>query len=253
MTFDLHVFPDMDAVAAEAARRFADAAQTALRAHGKFSVVLSGGSTPQPLFELLGAAPAYANKVPWKKTHFFFADERHVPPDHPESNYGQAYRLLLSRRPIPPANIVRFKGEAASAQEAAQAYSTALREFFTLKAYQSPPFDLILLGLGSDGHTASLFPDVPVPTRSGALAAALWIPHLQAYRMTLTPLALSGARQVIFLVKGREKAAMLKSVLQEEPGRFPAQGVHSRDGITTWLADADAASRLNVQRSRRHR
>lgn len=244
----IHVYRDAATLAAAAAQHVANLAQTAVAHHGRFALALSGGSTPQALFALL-AEPPFANTLPWHAMHIFWGDERLVPPDDPGSNYFHAATLLLSKVPIPPQNVHRVRGEASPTAAAAD-YAQALRAF-TGDQRGWPIFDLVLLGLGSDGHTASLFPG-PIPTAETTrpvITVTADYGDRPAQRLTLTPLVFNDARQVTFLVSGAGKAAAVAAVVgpdgaKADPQRWPAARIRPRDGRVTWLLDQDAAARL---------
>jgi 6-phosphogluconolactonase len=225
-----------------AAAEFAGLASEAVRRQGRFRVALSGGSTPKGLYSLLaGAAGA---SIPWDKTCFFWSDERHVPPDHPESNYRMANEAMLSKVPARPENIFRIHSEEKDANAAAAAYEQTLRTFFGLRPCEFPRFDLILLGLGPEGHAASLFPDSPAMEEKNRLVVDNWVEKFKTDRITFTLPLLNHAACVMFLISGNEKAAILREVL-ENPGQdLPAQKVHPEDGRLIWLADRAAAAAL---------
>jgi 6-phosphogluconolactonase len=185
--------------------------------------------------------------MPWDKIHFCWGDERHVPPDHPDSNYRMAREVLFSKVPVPPENIHRIKSEIAEASEAADRYEETLRKLFRLSADQFPRFDLILLGLGSDGHTASIFPGSQVIKEKRRLVVASWVQQLKSSRITLTPPVLNKAEAVVFLVSGLEKAPALHSVLEGDyqPEHLPAQLIRSNKSNVLWLVDHEAASMLS--------
>jgi len=239
------VLEDGEALAHEAARRFTALALGACAERGRFCVALSGGSTPRRLHALL-ASPPWREEVPWERVFVFFGDERFLPPDDPESNYAMARETLLSRVPIPPDQVFAFPTVGVTPEDAAREYAETLAEFF---APTAPALDLVLLGIGGDGHTASLFPEKPqVTTPSEALVEAVYdAPKAPPTRLTLTYRAINGARAVIFLVSGRGKAETLRAVLQKptHPGQLPAQGVHPHDGALLWLVDEAAAGLLN--------
>ena len=197
-----------------------------------FTVALSGGSTPKVLYQVL--AEEFREQVPWSNTHFFWSDERHVPPDHPDSNYRMAHEALLSRVPVPASNVHRVRSENPSAQEAADEYEKVI----------VPRLDLILLGLGTDGHTASIFPGSEVLHETKRLVAAPWVEKLNAYRITMTLPLLNKGASVLFLVSGAEKAEIVKEVL-EGPQKYPAQFVQPTNGELIWMLDRDAAAGLN--------
>lgn len=225
-----------------AAAEFSQLANEAVRARGRFCVALSGGSTPKGLYALLatGVVP-----VPWSNVCFFFGDERHVPPDDPESNYRMANEALLSKIPVLPENVFRILGEEKDAQIAAKKYEETLVNFFDLKTGDFPRFDLILLGIGPDGHTASLFPGSPALQEKHRLVVANWAEQFHTHRITLTLPVLNNAVVVVFLVGGQEKSGVLHQVLEGPEGQFPSQLVRPADGKIIWLLDRAAASELS--------
>lgn len=233
-------FNDAAALAEDAARRFARAAQEAVAARSRFMVALAGGSTPAGLYRLLAGEP-WRNVIAWDRTLIFFGDERCVPPDHPDSNYRMARETLLDHAAIPAANV--FPMRCAAAEEAAQQaadYARTLTAAFNLAAGAAPRFDLLLLGMGDDGHTASLFPGMPALDETQPLVVATAVP---AYvrplvtRLTLTLPVLNAAAHVMFLVAGEKKRAALDAVLAgpEPANPLPARRVHPVDGTVTWL------------------
>ncbi|MBI4277706.1 MAG: 6-phosphogluconolactonase [Armatimonadetes bacterium] len=242
---DIVICPDVATLAREVARRFAEHARRAVAARGRFMVALSGGSTPRGLYAVLAGDP-YREDILWARTHVFWGDERCVPPDHPESNYGMAREVLLSRVPVPPENVYRMVGEHADPEAAAARYEAVLREVFHLDAGNVPVFDLILLGLGDDGHTASLFPGSAALREQRRLVAAPFVDRLNVYRLTLTPPVFNHAAAVMFLVAGWSKAAGLRAVLEgpDRPERLPAQIVRPERATLLWLVDQAAASLL---------
>ena len=239
------VLPDLDALSQEAANRLLSAAEEASRTRGKFHLVLSGGGTPKHLYRKL-AKPAFSSMMPWSYVHLYWGDERCVPPDHAESNYGQARDILIKNVPVRNKNIHRVNGELAP-EIAASDYSSRLREI-SGAGQEWPEFDLVLLGLGDDGHTASLFPghlSHEEQTRP-VLAVTAEYGGRPADRVTLTPLALNSARQIIYLVSGRSKAEALSAALGEQydPIRWPSQRIKPIHGSVTWLVDEDASKSL---------
>ncbi|MEZ4515522.1 MAG: 6-phosphogluconolactonase [Chloroflexota bacterium] len=241
------VLPDADAVAKAAAKRFAQVTTTAVRDRGLASVALSGGSTPLAMFHLL-ASPLYQTNLPWDDIHIFWADERLVPPESPGSNYGQAEMALLCHVPLPAANIHRMRGEWPAGKALAD-YTAQLARFAEQTGDQPaawPRMDLVLLGLGSDGHTASLFPGSPVATDLSVLPAHADYDGRPAERLTLTPPVLNAARQVIFLVTGASKAEAVAATLGDEcdPLHWPAQRIQPESGTRVWLMDEAAAEKL---------
>ncbi len=207
------------------------------------TIALSGGSTPKGLHKLLAEEPTVRDRLPWTHLHFFWGDERHVPPDHPQSNYRMAHETLFSLAPVSSANIHRVPAEEPDAAVAAEKYEQELRAFFGLEAGQLPRFDCILLGMGSDGHTASLFPGTTALQESKRLVVANWVEKFKSFRITLTVPVLNQADSIIFLVSGAEKAEALKAVLEGEyrPDRFPSQLVRPGTGRLLWIVDRAAA------------
>jgi 6-phosphogluconolactonase len=240
----LIVCEDVDALNREAAARFVRRSEDAVATRGRFTVALSGGSTPRSLYELLACAP-WRKRIAWTATHVFWGDERCVPPDHRDSNYRMAYQALLAHVPIPVENVHRMRGEI-EPSAAAEACEYDVRAAFDLAPGKPPRFDLILLGLGDDGHTASLFPGTVALIEQGHWVVANWVEKLNAYRLTLTPPVLNAAHEVIFLVAGAGKAGILSQVLHGErrPDRYPAQVVQPTQGILVWLVDRAAAAEL---------
>ena len=249
---NVEIFPTGAELTAAAAERFVAAAAAAIEATETFSVALSGGSTPRALFAAL-ASVAYASRVQWPSVHVFWGDERCVPPDDEESNYRMARELLLDHVPVRASNIHRIRGEDAPGP-AAERYERELRA--TFETPTGPPggapgsrFDLVLLGLGTDGHTASLFPHMQAVRERTRWAMAENVEMLQMWRITLTPVILNQAAEVLFIVSGREKAATLRRVLYgaRETDALPAQAIVPEDGRLHWLVDATAAAELPSQ------
>lgn len=235
---------ELSRLAAEHFVRLAIESQTKKQ---RFKVVLSGGSTPKALYELLADEnQPYRGQLSWEDIHFFWGDERHVPPDHPDSNYRMASEAMLAKLPVPLTNVHRIKSEIADAGKAADKYEQTLREFFTLDKGQFPRFDLILLGMGSDGHTTSIFPKSDVINERTRLVVAPWIEKLKSFRITVTPPVLNNAASIIFLVSGAEKAKTLHEVLEGEyrPQYLPVQLIAPATGEVLWLADREAARLL---------
>ena len=241
MDREIVILPDPPALASEAARRFAGLAVQAATDRGLFAVALSGGTTPRMLYGLLSREP-YRRAVPWARVHLFWADERCVPVTDPESNFHLIGEALICRVPIPAQNVHRMPAEL-GAETAAHAYEDLIFAFF---GGPSPQFDLVLLGLGGDGHTASLFPGSSAAQETERLAVAVEADYQgrPAQRVTLTLPAINAARQVIFLVSGSAKAGIVQAVLEGPEGEFPAQRVRPTSGQLTWLLDAAAAAHL---------
>jgi 6-phosphogluconolactonase len=233
-----------------AAEEFIRQAGGAVQEKGFFTVALSGGSTPRGLYSLLASEDkaSFRGQLAWDKIHFFWGDERHVPPEHPDSNYRMALESMLSRVPVPPENVHRIKAENPRARIAANEYEETLRTFFGLAREQLPRFDLILLGIGPDGHTASIFPGSDALQETNRLVLAPWVEKVHAYRITLTLPVLNNATCIIFLVSGKEKAEAVQAVLQADPlsKRYPARLVCPTQGRLLWLVDRSAARLLGV-------
>jgi 6-phosphogluconolactonase len=241
----VRVFADPAEVARAAARLFVDFAWQSIARHGKFTVALSGGNTPRAMFELL-ASQEFRGQIDWAKVHIFWSDERAVPPESPESNYGMARKELLVRVPIPQANVHRMEAEKASIGRAAHEYEEVLREHLELDERGFPKFHLILLGMGADGHTASLFPGNRVTLQTSRWVSTPTVAKLNARRMTLTLPVLDSAMRVVFLVVGSDKAEMLRAVIEGKADPpYPAQLVQPRDyGLKLFLVDRAAAAQL---------
>jgi 6-phosphogluconolactonase len=242
------IVPDADALAEAAARLIADTAAEAIDARGRFMWALAGGATPRATYATL-ALPPFRERVDWRRTWVFFGDERAVPPDHPDSNYRMAHETLLSRVPIPAAQVLRIRGEAGDPEVAAAEYARALAGAFGTRRGELPRFDLVLLGLGVDGHTASLFPGSPVVREVFRAVAAV---HVTAatipQRLTLTLPVLNAAARVVFLVAGPEKAKVVKAVFGERAS-LPGAMVRPADGELVWLLDRAAAAQLAAAES----
>jgi 6-phosphogluconolactonase len=243
---------DPDELAARAVERFVQAAGEAIRARGRFRVALAGGSTPERMYTLL-AQPAEAARVDWARSFLFLGDERFVPPDDPRSNYGMVKRTLLAA-PVPADRVFPVPMHLVSPDAAAAAYEDTLATAFGVTDRRQPPrFDLILLGLGDDGHTASLFPhaaSLRVEDRWVVASPPGTLPP-PVDRITVTYPVLNAARQVLFLVSGEKKAPVLQEVLEghASPDERPAAGVRPADGTVEWLVDEAAAQRLTRRSS----
>ena len=239
---DVTVVADASSLYQTAAQEFSRCAVAAVNTRGRFSVALSGGNTPRGVYSLLAAEPK--SRLPWEKIFVFFGDERHVPPDDPESNYKMANEALLSKVPIPQQNIFRVPAEL-PADEAAVSYDRRLRDFFSLAANAWPCFDLILLGLGDDGHTASLFPGSAALQDASRLVAANWVEKFKSYRITFTYPLINHAAEVAFIVSGKNKAQVVREIMVPTPGKaYPAQRVQPQTGRLLWILDRDAAQLL---------
>jgi len=233
-----------------AAKIIVDRITESLETKARFTIALSGGSTPKGLYALLATDPSFRERIVWQKVHFFWGDERHVPPDHPESNYRMAYETMLSKAPVPPENIHRVPVEHPDANKSAHEYEQELIRFFRLEAGRLPRFDCVLQGLGRDGHTASLFPGTKAVRERERLVVANWVETLRTYRITMTVPVLNNADWVLFLVSGTEKAETLKDVLagDKQPERLPARLIQPTHGRLLWLVDRAAASGLTHER-----
>jgi 6-phosphogluconolactonase len=245
---DIRIAENIQELSWLAAVEFVDRAAEAIIRKGSFTVALSGGSTPERLFRML-ANPArpFFERVPWKSVHLFWGDERHVPPDHPYSNYLLTYELLLSKVPVPPENVHRVRAEDPDANQVAEDYGAEIKEFFHLVEDEWPRFDLVLLGLGVDGHTASLFPGTSVLREKKRLVSAEWIESHKSYRISMTPLVLNQAACVAFLVSGAEKAGIVREVIEgmSQPDKIPAQLIQPENGKLLWFLDRAAANQLS--------
>ncbi len=237
---EIAIYPDRATLSHAAAERFVAAAARAT-ADGRFTVALSGGSTPRDLYADL-ASDEFRGRIEWGKCYFFWGDERAVPPDDPQSNYRMANETLLSRVPVPRENIFRIHAESPP-KAAAQAYEQTLKEFFQGAL---PRFDLVLLGLGSNGHTASLFPFTTVVREQKRWCVSVLVDELKTVRITLTAPVLNAGRQVMFLVAGDDKAETVREVLQGpyQPDRLPAQLIRPSGGELVWLIDKAAAAQI---------
>ena len=245
MNRQIQIVSNGQELARKAAMEFVRLATDPGRGEGVFTVALSGGSTPKILYSLLAGDETMREAVPWERVHFFWGDERHVPPDHPESNYRMTFETLLSKIPLPVANIHRIKSETLDAHQAATEYEQEIRKFFQLPEGGFPRFDLVFLGLGPDGHTASLFPGTKALNEERRLVVSNWVGKFDTQRITMTVPLINEASEVIFLVAGDDKAAPLKSVLEGdyEPMQLPAQLIRPERGRLMWIVDS-AASRL---------
>jgi 6-phosphogluconolactonase len=239
---DIRIFQNMDLLSHHAANIFAEQATRSITARDRFLVALNGGGTPTRLFQLL--ATEYRDKVDWSKTHIFWGDERCVPPDDPGSSYGQARSLLLSHVPIPDSNIHRIKGDLEPA-EASKEYALTLSHFAS-PPLDVPRFDLVYLGMGEDGHTASLFPGSPVDVTDSTLPVTAHYQDRPANRVTLTQRVFNQAQMIVFMATGEKKAVTLAEVLSDRynPELYPAQRIDPKHGKLIWLVDEDAASKL---------
>ncbi|MGB2626461.1 MAG: 6-phosphogluconolactonase [Candidatus Acidiferrum sp.] len=244
------LFPDAQGLARRAAEEFINTANNAVATCGSFTVALAGGSTPKLLYTLLVEDAGLRSQVPWDKMQVFFGDERHAGPADKDSNYRMANESLISKSPLKPEQISRIKGEYDDTEKAALEYERVLRAYFKLKDGELPRFDLVLLGMGDEGHTLSLFPGTkalnPSPNR---FVVRNWVGKLYTERITLTAAAASQANQVIFMVTRADKALALKAVLEGpyEPEQLPSQLIQPSTGNLLWLVDQDAGSLLSAE------
>ena len=242
----IQVFDGAEALCRAAAGEFVRAAAEAIASRGAFHVALSGGSTPKTLYSMLASDDGLRARLPWDKIHFFWGDERHVPPDHEDSNYRMANEAMLSKSPVDPAKVWRIRGELPDASQAAREYEQTLQQVFHLASGQLPKFDLVLLGMGPDGHTASLFPGTKALNERERLVVSNWVGKFYTDRITMTAPVLNAAKSVLFLVHGADKAQPLKAVLEGplEPLQLPSQLIRPENGQLTWLVDHTAARML---------
>jgi 6-phosphogluconolactonase len=242
---EVRILEDAAAIAKRAAEEFIKAANTAAKAKGSFSVALAGGSTPRALYALLAGDPL-RGQLPWEKMQLFFGDERHVEPTHPDSNFRMATEAMISKVPLKPEQVHRIKAENPDTGQAAREYEQELRSHFHLADGEAPRFDLVLLGMGNEGHTLSLFPGTKALRDNGCLAVRNWVGKLLAERVTLTAPAVNNAALVMFMVAGAYKALALKAVLEGpyEPEQLPAQLIDPKRGRLLWLVDAAAGGIL---------
>jgi 6-phosphogluconolactonase len=244
---EVRILPDGAAIAKRVAQELLLAAATAVKEKGSFTVALAGGSTPKTLYGLLVNDPALKAQVPWDRMYLFFGDERTVGPDHPDSNFRMATEAMISKAPLKPDQVTRIKGEYQDTEKAAAEYELALRVGFTLREAQFPRFDLVLLGMGNEGHTASLFPGTKALHETRRIVTRNWVGKLYTERITLTAPAINNAAQVIFMVTGSDKTLALKGVLEGpyEPEQLPAQMIQPTNGKLQWLVDTAAGSMLS--------
>jgi 6-phosphogluconolactonase len=243
----LEIFADQAALAHAAAEELTATALAAVEQSGRFTIALSGGPAPEPVFELLAdKQETFRDRFPWQQTHFFWGDERHVPPQDRQSNYRLAHDKMLSQVPVPEENVHRIRAEIPDADEAADLYEAKLRAFFQALDNGFPVFDLMWQGLGANGHTASLFPGCSALAERRRAVVATWIEKLQAHRITMTLPVLNCARKVLFVVSGTEPADALNQVLfgPQLSVPLPAQLVAPHRGSLLWLVDSQAGSRL---------
>ncbi|MGA3160084.1 MAG: 6-phosphogluconolactonase [Terracidiphilus sp.] len=241
-----YVEPDAAALARHAAQYFVEMAGEAVAAHKHARIAVSGGATPRSAFELLAdPVQPWRNRMPWDSLDLYWVDERCVPPGHADSNYRMTREALLDRLPLRPEQIHRIEGEL-EPEVAAAHYESELRNSFRLEGAESPRFDLVALGMGSDGHTASLFPHTGAIHQMSSLVTANYVPQADAWRITLTWPVINHARSVFFLISGEDKAAAVRDVLTGplDPERLPSQLIWPSSGILTFILDKAAAALL---------
>src|SRR5260370_40934503 len=237
----------------EVARRAGDdvvhIAREAAAARGVFTIALSGGSTPKVLYALVAEHPSLRNCLRWDKMKAFFGDERHVGPGHADSNFQMASDAMLSKAPLRPEQIHRIKGEYPDTAQAAGEYEVTIQREFGLKGGEFPRFDLVLLGMGSEGHTLSLFPGTKALHETQRIVTRNWVGKLYTERVTLTAPAANNAANIIFMIAGADKACALKAVLEgpHEPEQLPAQMIQPSNGTLSWLVDQAAGSMLSEE------
>ncbi|GHO73707.1 6-phosphogluconolactonase [Ktedonobacter sp. SOSP1-85] len=239
----ISVYSSLDTLSQAAARYVIQVAQEAIVSHGRFTFALSGGNTPKALYKLLAAEP-YTSQIDWNLVDIFWSDERCVPPESEDSCYRLAMDTMLSKVPIPASQIHRMHAEEKDRDAASQAYTEEMRRVFGTSG--TPAFDLILLGMGPEAHTASLFPHQPSLQERERLVMPVSVPKPPPARLTLTPPVLQAPRHVLFLVTGQDKAEAVKEVIEgaRNPDEYPAQLVQPTQGDVTWLFDTAAASQL---------
>ena len=246
---EIVLLEDAAALSFKAAEIMVGCISEALSRKEQFSVALSGGSTPKALFALLVQDDAFKNNIPWDRIHFFWGDERHVPPQDGQSNFRMANEIMLAKAHVRMENIHRMHTEQSDAGKVAQDYEQELRKFFQLASGQLPVFDFSLMGIGADGHTASLFPGTKALYEHNRLVVANWVEKFKTHRITMTAPVLNNADTIVIHVSGQQKADILQQILEgdHEPGLLPAQLIRPIHGRLIWLVDQAAASKLTLQ------
>lgn len=241
----IKIFPTVDELNLFAANQFVRLCAAAIEKRGQFTVALSGGSTPKKLNTLL-ASDAFRPLIDWSKVQFFWGDERSVWPTHEDSNYRMANEMLLSKVDIPGENIHRFLTEQGDSETAAMMMAAEIQRFFKLEKGEFPQFDLIFLGMGPDGHTASLFPETAALKEEKRIVTENYVPKFETFRLTFTVPTINNARHIIFLIAGADKAEALHEVLEGEPNpeKFPSQFIRPENGDLLFLVDENAATDL---------
>jgi 6-phosphogluconolactonase len=244
----IRTFADAEAVSRAAATEFVRCAREAVATRGRFTVALSGGSTPKRLYQLLAEAP-FRDEVDWGKIEFFWGDERSVPPDHNDSNYHTAHEAMLRKLPVPPGHVHRMEAERTDRDVAARDYEGTLARVFNVPAGGPPPaLDVILLGMGPDGHTASLFPHTTALKEKARWVVVNYVPKFATDRVTFTVPVLNKAREVLFLIAGTDKADPVHQVLEGAPNSdlYPSQLVKPGEGSLVFFVDRAAAAKLST-------
>ncbi len=242
MNKNIHAYPNKEKLVAATTERIADCMEQAIQKNGLCNMALSGGKTPGGIFSLLASNP-YRDRLDWSRLHIFWGDERMVPPEHQDSNFRLVRETLLDHIKMPDENVHRMRGEIAP-EEAAAEYAELLHDHFK----DSPPcFDLMLLGLGEDGHTASLFPETDAVEECEKHAVAVFVPKLDAWRVTLTLPVLNAARKILFLVSGKSKSKMVQRIMSnKQPAKeIPATMVNPQNGEIHWMMDSEAMVLIN--------
>ena len=242
---EIKIFPDLEHLSWAAATRFEELARIKALEKQPFTAALSGGSTPKRLFELLGS-PTFAGRVRWQNVYLFQVDERCVPPDDPRSNYRMIRQALLDHTPLPQENFHRLAGEKSDLEQACRQYEEQMARVLLPPASGWPRLELVLLGMGPDGHTASLFPGTAALEEQKAWVCPNYVEKLKTHRLTMTLPVLNTAANIIFMVSGADKADVLRAVLEGPPGQFPAQRVQPVSGRLSWFLDEAAAHRLSA-------
>ena len=248
MSRTLKLFPDVAAIAQHAAGIFVDAARQAVKERNVFRVAMAGGSTPKTLYALLVSEP-FRSQLPFDKMHLFFGDDRHVSPDHPDSNYRMVSENFTSKTPIKPGQVFRMKTELQDTEKAALDYEQILKTQFALKPGELPRFDLMLLGMGNEGHTLSLFPGTTALRDNGRLVVRTWVGKLYTERITCTAPVANNSAAVLFMIAGTDKAPALKAVLEGpyEPEQLPSQLIKPANGKLFFFVDSAAGGMLSKE------
>lgn len=242
----IQIFPDVSAIAKQAASIFVNAAQQAVKEHGVFRVAMAGGSTPKTLYALLVSEP-FRSQLPFDKMQLFFGDDRHVPPDHADSNYRMVSEHFTSKTPIKAEQVFRMKTELQDTEKTALDYEQILKSQFALKPGELPRFDLMMLGMGNEGHTLSLFPATTALRDNGRLVVRTWVGKLYTERITCTAPVANNSAAVLFMIAGADKAPALKAVLEGpyEPDQLPTQYIKPANGKLIFLVDSAAGGMLS--------